>query len=579
VCVLKVALACLRSERGQSLILAALAMVAMLGFAALAIDVGYWFSQEGEVQKAVDAAALAGAQELPDNYVMAESKAREYLGKNGVSTSKGDTITITFRCTSTYQVACNPSTNHWDTIVVKVERPAQAWFARVFGIQEALIKNIHAAGCRGSCGGAAYQPVDVVQIIDRTGSMTLYGSQKLAHAKAGAEALLEYFDPSLQRVGLGVLPASQSYADPTHVVTSGPGVWVPVQLTDQYQLSGGGLDHSSRLVNTIDNLESSGGTDLGSPVKAATDELVANGRPDMTWGIILLTDGVANLVPGFDTGYRSPTANLAASGGDGNGFESITNPATNAYADGGGYAEDVNSGSGSQTSCGDSHKDRHDFFNYGISVPSGNRIDGIEVRLDAWINSTSFFLTRYMCVQLSWDGGLHWTTTGTDYQTSSLSTSQHTYTLGGSGDNWGHSWTPSELSDANFRVRVTDVASDTSRTFRLDWVAVEVYYSPNTSGPCQYAADQADAAKALNPPIEIFTIGYGLDQPVGGPGCGRLTICDCDTGAWRNRPVQELLEYMATDAGHFFDEPSTADLRPLFEVIGSQLAGGSRLVE
>ena len=41
----------------------------------------------------------------------------------------------------------------------------------------------------------------------------------------------------------------------------------------------------------------------------------------------------------------------------------------------------------------------------------------------------------------------------------------------------------------------------------------------------------------------------------------------------------DLLEYMATDADHFFDEPSTADLRPIFEVIGSQLAGGSRLVE
>jgi hypothetical protein len=36
---------------------------------------------------------------------------------------------------------------------------------------------------------------------------------------------------------------------------------------------------------------------------------------------------------------------------------------------------------------------------------------------------------------------------------------------------------------------------------------------------------------------------------------------------------------MATDVDHFFNQPSTADLRPIFEVIGYQLAGGSRLVE
>jgi len=39
------------------------------------------------------------------------------------------------------------------------------------------------------------------------------------------------------------------------------------------------------------------------------------------------------------------------------------------------------------------------------------------------------------------------------------------------------------------------------------------------------------------------------------------------------------MEYMATDEDHFFDEPSTADLEPIFKVIGSQLAGGARLVE
>ena len=83
-----------------------------------------------------------------------------------------------------------------------MERPAQAWFARVFGIQEALISDVRAAGCHGSCGGSPFVPVDVVQIIDRSGSMT---GADMDNVKAGVRALLEYFDATIQRVGLGVL--------------------------------------------------------------------------------------------------------------------------------------------------------------------------------------------------------------------------------------------------------------------------------------------------------------------------------------------------------------------------------------
>jgi len=566
-----------RQELGQGLVLAALVMVVVLGFAALAVDVGYWFSQKGEVQKAVDAGALAGAGELPDDYVAAEAKTREYLLKNGVDEANGDTISITFRCTSTYLLACNPATNHWDTIVVEVERPAQAWFARVFGIQEALIRDVRAAGCNGPCGGAAYQPVDVVEILDRTGSMTQNGSPKLANAKAGAKALLEYFQPSLQRVGLGVLPASTSWASPCGQSSSST-VWLPVNLSNDYQNPDGTLNTSSRLVSTINCLISDGYTNLGSPLKAATDELVANGRPGEKWGIILLTDGAANTEPAYDTGLRNCTLTLAVpnpNNGDGNGFQ--TSPMS-ACTDGSGQASDASSGSNPNTTCGDGGKDRHIFYNYGISVPGGNEVKGIEVRLDAWVNSTSSTNTRRMCVELSGNGGTTWTTV--EHKTATnLTTSQETYTLGGNGDTWGRTWSLSELSDANFRVRVTNVASNATRTFYLDWAAVRVYYGPPSSGPCDYAARQADAAKALNPPIEVFTIGYGLNV-AGTSVCGGAgNTCECDSGSWKDRPAAELLQYMATDANHFFNEPSTADLRPIFEVIGAHLASGSRLVE
>jgi len=560
---LKFALSRLRSERGQALVLAALSMVIVMGFAAMAIDVGFWYSEKREAQKAVDAAALAGAMELPDDSVAAEAMAREYLVKNGVTDE--DTISVTFRCTSTYQIACNPAANKWDTIVVEIERPADAWFARIVGINGVLIKDVRAAGCVGACGGSPFVPVDVVQILDRTGSMD---DGDMAKAKDGARALLEYFDASIQHVGLAVLPGGQS-GNPCQPSDSSTR-WLPVGLSDDYQNPDGTLDESSSLVSTVNCLAAGGYTNVGDPMAAAINELQTNGRPDLKWGIILLADGVANR-PTYDTGYKSPTQDAAvtSNSGDNNGFE--TNP-TNAYADGGSYAEDVDSGTNSNTSCDNSGKDRHDFYGYGISVPGGHTITGIEVRLDARVDSTSGATVRRMCVRLSWDGGVTWTTAK---QTGNLSGSGfQTYTIYDESDpTWGHDWTPSEL--ANLRVRITNVSNKSSpyiRDFRLDWAAVRVYHVA-ASGPCAYAAAQADIARAAG--IEVFTIGYGMHDPANPGGI----VCNNDVGAWEDVEGAVLLEYMATDSDHFFDEPDTADLRPIFEVIGSQLASGSRLVE
>ena len=44
----------------------ALALVALLGIAAFAIDVGYAYYAKRQLQSATDAAALAGAQDLPN---------------------------------------------------------------------------------------------------------------------------------------------------------------------------------------------------------------------------------------------------------------------------------------------------------------------------------------------------------------------------------------------------------------------------------------------------------------------------------------------------------------------------------
>ena len=174
-----------------------------------------------------------------------------------------------------------------------------------------------------------------------------------------------------------------------------------------------------------------------------------------------------------NTGFLSPSTNAAqtSSAGDNNGFEV---GASNAHADGGGVGQDVNSGTNNNASCTDKGKDKHRFYDFNLNLPGGATVKGIEVRLDAFADSTSS--APKMCVQLSWDGGTTWTTAK---QTSTLTTSQATYILGGPLDTWGRPWTQANLSNTNFRVRVIDIASTsggTSRDFSLDWIAVRVSY-------------------------------------------------------------------------------------------------------
>jgi PKD repeat protein len=172
------------------------------------------------------------------------------------------------------------------------------------------------------------------------------------------------------------------------------------------------------------------------------------------------------------TGFLSPSANAAqtSSAGDNNGYQ--TSPA-NAYANDSLVAIDTNSGTNTRTFCTDSGKDKHRYYNYNFNIPATALIQGIQVRLDARTDATNG--SPKMCVQLSWDGGTTWTTAKS---TTNLSTTEATYTLGSVSDTWGRTWIPGDFSNTNLRLRVIEVASNTSRDFFLDYVAVNVTYQP-----------------------------------------------------------------------------------------------------
>jgi hypothetical protein len=163
--------------------------------------------------------------------------------------------------------------------------------------------------------------------------------------------------------------------------------------------------------------------------------------------------------------------------GDNNGYQN--NPAR-ACVDDSSDATDPSSGTGGTQSCGtgatpDARKDRHRFWGFSTGLPgSVTSIEGIRVRADLGMNNNGG--TTAACAQLSWDGGTTWTT----LQSVTLSgTAEATYTFGGVADLWGRgAWTLSELSSANFRIRLVDASSQTNKRFDLDYLAVSVTYVP-----------------------------------------------------------------------------------------------------
>jgi hypothetical protein len=173
------------------------------------------------------------------------------------------------------------------------------------------------------------------------------------------------------------------------------------------------------------------------------------------------------------TGPKACTAgsNAADTGGDGNGYETAPG---NACGDDLLSATDANTGTNNNTSCANAGKDRHRFWDFGLGIPASvASIDGIQVRVDSGMNNNGG--TNNLCVELSWNGGTSWTAAKSfDMAISTITT----YNLGAANDTWGRTWTGANFSNANFRVRITDATSQPNKNYLLEYLAVQVTYTP-----------------------------------------------------------------------------------------------------
>jgi hypothetical protein len=138
-------------EGGQTLILFALGMAAILGFTAMAIDVGLLYEDRRHLQNTADAAALAGAAELPGDPAEAQATAQEWALKHGLSADQLRTVEVR----STF--AAN------DTLFVEVGQPFDWIFGRALGMTSSDVSAKAAARVGSLAGGHDFLPWAMVQ--------------------------------------------------------------------------------------------------------------------------------------------------------------------------------------------------------------------------------------------------------------------------------------------------------------------------------------------------------------------------------------------------------------------------------
>jgi secretion/DNA translocation related TadE-like protein len=136
-----------RNEKGQATVLTVVLLVVLLGMAAMVLDVGSWYRADRDTQSTADAAALAGAQALPEDPGKAVTLAQQYAAKNG-GLGTG-TVTISS------QIVPN------DTISVTVKRRAPGFFSKVVSVSSVAVASTGVARSEGVSSVKYVAPITV----------------------------------------------------------------------------------------------------------------------------------------------------------------------------------------------------------------------------------------------------------------------------------------------------------------------------------------------------------------------------------------------------------------------------------
>jgi Flp pilus assembly protein TadG len=293
----------LRGDLGQVAVLVALLLIPLIAISGFVIDIGYAYFAQRSLQSQADAAALAGAQKLPDGSASI-LLARQYGSGNTAKNHKVNigvvTESVTTKCLSSVP-GCSPV----NAVVVDETAQTQTLFSRVLGVRSFTI-HVRSTAC-SPCGT---RPLDIMLVLDRTGSMCQDHNgnndpacNDLTHARDGMKTFLGLLNPDADWVGLAVLPPATSVSNrcttpQTTNYDSRSTAYTIVPLSHDYSTNGR-LNTSSNLVSTITCQHASGETSYATAIEQAQAELDLHGRSNVKKVVIFFSDGAANRGPGY----------------------------------------------------------------------------------------------------------------------------------------------------------------------------------------------------------------------------------------------------------------------------------------
>lgn len=169
-------------RRGNIIVFSAFLMVFMMFMIAMSVDVGYIYTMQAQLDRAVDAAALAGVQDLVNGLDAAQTKATEYLVRNPVGSSMtfvdesqlaAQTTAFQSQHADDFDLKYgnwNPTTQTFEetsvtpsSLQVTMTYPnLPFFFGRVMGKETFTLT---------SSATAMYQPRDIVVVLDYSASM------------------------------------------------------------------------------------------------------------------------------------------------------------------------------------------------------------------------------------------------------------------------------------------------------------------------------------------------------------------------------------------------------------------------
>ncbi len=262
-----------RDERGATAIIVAIAGTLLIGLTGFVVDIGRVLAVQRELQASTDAAALAGAYNIPSGTAVATATNYSSVsGDKNASTTYTATMVSGYpllKCLTSTGVTCVTvgSQASANAIQVKQQAIVPMFFAQIFGVSTMTVTSIATASARGGQG----QHLSVMIILDATNSMgnpdsgcSISGASRETCALGGVQALLNGLSPSADYVGLMQFP--QLSSAPSSGCTLGPNT--SYAASGSYQIAGlqntFKASSSSKTLNTSSSIvQAAGGGGTG----------------------------------------------------------------------------------------------------------------------------------------------------------------------------------------------------------------------------------------------------------------------------------------------------------------------------